>query len=118
MQSVCASVRLPLNSHCHGPRMRATQVVSTGIDGSRAFHRHLFAKRELGGPHSRAMTVFVWVVSELSALSSWTNCPRILISRSSAWPPCHLGQEFSCTDAIRPCRCHVPFSAIDGGWKD
>jgi hypothetical protein len=40
--------------------MRATQVVSTGNDGSRAFNLLSGTRRELGGPHSRAMTTEVW----------------------------------------------------------
>jgi hypothetical protein len=37
---------------------RATQVVSTGFGRSRAINLHCCTKRELGGPHSRAMTPF------------------------------------------------------------
>ena len=47
---------LSTKKECHGPRMRATQVVSTGFDGSSAFNLLCCTKRELGGPHSRAMT--------------------------------------------------------------
>jgi hypothetical protein len=38
---------------------RATQVVSIGVRRSRAFNMLGCTRRELGGPHSRAMTTFL-----------------------------------------------------------